>query len=271
MKSVRGIYFKKTYCHFFQTNMLAFTRAQPGKAHPAPWVALPGSKGNDIEVEIVIEDDNLYKEYIEPYNLIWLIVSLVRVCFKPNINICILSKCGIESIKDTQEKNSVAVYETKDRKFKKDDIVINSIMLDWIKDNISAAVELYKNEQYKTLLQAYDYSQYNNLTSTSMISIWGALEQIFSSNAGELRYRVSISLAAYLENIGLERFRLYKKIQKLYDARSQAAHRNASVKSEDLLLSFNILSKVIIKITEVKAIPNQEDIEKMILAPEKNA
>ena len=105
----KGIYFKKTYCHFFQTNMLAFTRAHPGKAHPAPWVALPGSKGNDIEVEIVIEDDNLYKEYIEPYNLIWLIVSLVRVCFKPNINICILSKCGIESKSTTSQQ--AARYE----------------------------------------------------------------------------------------------------------------------------------------------------------------
>lgn len=264
-----GIKFRKIFSHFMHTNTMAFSRALPGKHHPAPWVALPGSTGEDIEVELVVDEHNLFHSQIEIHTLIWLIVSLIRIAYKPDINIIILSKCGIEEMKNTDGNDVAAVYETKKRRFKRDDAIIELQVLDWIKENLSGAINLYKKEQYKTLLHAFDYAQYNELTSTSMISIWGALEQVFSANAGELRYRVSISLATYIEEIGQKRYDLYKKIQKLYDERSNAAHRNAKIKMEDLLESFYILSQIIIKITERKTIPDQETLEKMILAPEK--
>jgi hypothetical protein len=252
-----------------QTNTMAFNRAPKGAHHPAPWVALPGSSGTDIEVELSVQPNNAFKD-LEPHSIVYLVTSLIRIAYKPDINAVILAKCHLNDIPGTSGTDSVAIYETRIRYFRREVKELTTEVLDWIKDSLRNAIELLKNEQYKILIDAFDYAQYNMKSSTSMIAIWGALEQIFSPNPGEIRYRVGLSLSSYLEEAGEARYSLYKKVLKLYDKRSKAAHKNSSLLMEDLVDSFYILDRVILKITENKAVPTQEELEKKLLWPDED-
>ena len=97
-----------------------------------------------------------------------------------------------------------------------------------------------------------------------MVSIWGALEALFSPSTTELKFRVSALIAAFLEPPGMERAKLQKEIAKLYDKRSAAAHGKPKHEPEDLLSSFNLLRRVLIAIIASGKVPSKNDLEGML-------
>jgi hypothetical protein len=100
-----------------------------------------------------------------------------------------------------------------------------------------------------------------------VVTIWGALERIFSTNAAELKYRVCTNIAAFLEPPGAARYLLFKQLTKLYDDRSLAAHGQAMKNPQAYAGSSHFASRAILRMIELNRVPTKDDLEQELLAP----
>ncbi|KSV67265.1 hypothetical protein N182_34095 [Sinorhizobium sp. GL2] len=99
-----------------------------------------------------------------------------------------------------------------------------------------------------------------------MLTVWGALEQLFAPSAGELRHRVAANIAAYLEPRGPKRLATYKHVLKLYNARSTAAHTTKDLDVNVMLASWVILRNALIRMINEYKVPSQADFEHLLYA-----
>lgn len=97
-----------------------------------------------------------------------------------------------------------------------------------------------------------------------MLEIWGELERIFSPTHAELRFRVSVNIATFLEPPGPGRHALFKRVMKLYDARSKAAHGAGDKATEAFRDSWVLLRRVLVKILDDNRVPTRDDQERAL-------
>ena len=97
--------------------------------------------------------------------------------------------------------------------------------VDWVKQHWEKALDLMESSvEFKLAMDVYLTSQFIQNSAMVMVAVWGALEAFFSFEKSELRFRVSSNLAAYMVPRGPDRTAQQKRVAKLYDARSAAAH-----------------------------------------------
>jgi len=108
---------------------------------------------------------------------------------------------------------------------------------------------------------AMSSGQFIEDTALTLISLWGALEAIFSPSTSELRFRVSALISSYLNPPGPQRLAHQKQIAELYDKRSAAAHGKRKHDGNDLLLTFELLRKVLIQIIRDGEMPTRQHLE----------
>ncbi|HAS8376193.1 TPA: hypothetical protein I7762_21680 [Vibrio vulnificus] len=73
-------------------------------------------------------------------------------------------------------------------------------------------------------------------------------------------------IASYLEPDGGDKaYQLYKKVAKLYNERSKAAHGDNSVKQDTLLQTYELLYKAVEKMFEQNSVPTKESLERSLL------
>jgi hypothetical protein len=101
------------------------------------------------------------------------------------------------------------------------------------------------------------------------MSLWAALEAIFSPDkAAEIKFRIALRIACYLESSGQDRLELYNKVRKLYNARSAAAHGNPKWKPDfSLIETYFLLRRVFIAIIDRNQFPTQRELERVVFLP----
>jgi hypothetical protein len=99
-----------------------------------------------------------------------------------------------------------------------------------------------------------------------VLTIWGALEQLFAPTSGELRHRVAANISAYLEPREPQRLATYKRVMKLYNARSAAAHTTKEVDRSVMVESWVILRNALVKMISGHQVPSQADFEHLLYA-----
>ncbi len=115
-------------------------------------------------------------------------------------------------------------------------------------------------------LSSIDDIYFQKSTALSLVGLWGALEAIFTKSKAELRFRVSVMIAAYLKQNSDDAYDYHKKLLKLYDARSKAAHGDHNLKDSTLYDSFEVMYGVITKIFENGHVPTKEELERLLLS-----
>jgi hypothetical protein len=141
----------------------------------------------------------------------------------------------------------------------------SSEALSWVKAHWEIAHELReKSSEFALAADAIDSGQFVQNHALTLVSLWGALEAIFSPATSELKFRVSALIATFLEAPGEGRARLQREIAKLYDKRSAAAHGNPRHEPEDLLASFNLLRRVLVTIIEQGSVPSKDALEQSL-------
>ncbi|MBU1361905.1 MAG: hypothetical protein KKC79_19925 [Gammaproteobacteria bacterium] len=134
--------------------------------------------------------------------------------------------------------------------------------ISWVGDNWREAHWLYASSaEFRLAADALDSGQFIQNDALVLVSLWGALESIFSPSTSELKFRVSALVASYLEPLGPARAALQKEVARLYDKRSAAAHGKPRHEKADVLASFELLRKVLIKMIREKAVPTKEALE----------
>lgn len=262
-----GIIIRSTYAHLFAPYMMAFKPPGKYKHHDGPWKPAKGGITYDILLEIEVPETTTLKGFSKE-EIAWLIVSLIKISDHPYVSTPILSDISFNRIVEDDIEPTLIPNEVKRRIFRPvKDVVsyLNEETLLWIKGTWKdVATLMTKNPQFNTAYKAFDTAGFEGSTASSLITIWGAIEQLFSSNSGELRYRVASNLAAYLEAPGEKRLDLYKRLLKLYNERSTAAHTSKPIEQGPLLESYVYLRNALIRIIQTEKVPTATDFEEKI-------
>ena len=135
-----------------------------------------------------------------------------------------------------------------------------------VRDHWLATLELYKESPpFRLAVDAMTTGQFIQNTTQTLVSLWAALEGIFSPNKEtELRFRVSSLIACYLHPPGNNRMTAQKAIMRLYDMRSSAAHGATNHGDKDLTETFNLVRSVLVKIIRMRHVPAQEELKALL-------
>lgn len=262
------IYIRKTYGHLFAPFMMAFKPPGKYKHHDGPWKPAKGGLSFDISVEIEQPKIKIFEKLSGQEDGIWLIASLFRLAAYPYLTVPALSDISFNKILDSEIEPTIYPFETKYRIFAAPDKtkpIMSEDNLIWVKEHWKKTAELMvKYPKFYSAFKAFDSATVQGKISSSLLSIWGAIEQLFSSNTGELKFRVSSNLASYLKERGQERLNLFKEISKLYNERSTAAHTSKELEHSPLISSYVHLRNALIKIVETGDIPTQDNLEEAI-------
>ncbi len=262
-----GVFIRPTYAHLFAPFTMAFK--PPGKYgfHDGPWKTTKGGYHFDIRAEIEMPVIESLADDFEQQELIWLIASLIRLSTFPFVMVPAISDISFNKVLESEKDPSIYPFETQRRIFgpaKDKKPELNKDNLSWIRDRwYPAAMLLKSSPKFYAAFKAFDAATINQKTSLSLLTVWGAIEQLFSPNTGELKYRVSANLAAYLQPHGEERLKLFKELSKLYNERSTAAHTAKDSDQSPLISSYVHLRNAILKMVDTGEVPTQDDLEKL--------
>jgi len=247
--------------------MMAFKPAPAGRHHPSPWKAARGGFSFDITAELTIPAA-LEEKHGAKVSIAKTIVFLLRLGINPSTTVPVLSNypfADLPNIPDNQAE--LLPFEIHHRYFQLavDGGVATTDSVEWIKSRWQITHDLIReNAEFALAVDAISTGQFVKSSALTLVSLWGALEALFSPHTTELKFRVSSLIAAFLEPYGNSRGLAQKEIAKLYDKRSAAAHGKPRHDEEDLLGTFNLLRRVLMTIIDNKKVPSREDLEDLL-------
>lgn len=139
--------------------------------------------------------------------------------------------------------------------------------LKWVYENLLSWSGLIEQPAFRLAIDSLTtHHQHANLRM-SAAALWAGFEALFGINS-ELRFRLALMAAAYLEEKGPDRLACYRRVKKLYDYRSKAVH--GGVTSDKLLVDHiievrTLLSRLVCRITEIGTMPTVDEYEEKLL------
>ena len=135
----------------------------------------------------------------------------------------------------------------------------------WVAEHWQSTLALRKQSpEFATTCDALDQGQFVENPSLRLISLWAALEALFSTNNTELTFRVSSLIATFLEPAGDRRALLQKHVAKLYGKRSSAAHGGRAHNDDDILATFELVRRVLYRMIEERHVPTPLEMERRL-------
>jgi len=265
MEFGQGIVLRKTYACLMSPYLMAFRPVKPETHYGGPWKGAEGGKNFDVTAELYIPATCNSRE-LNTFELGKLVVALMRLWISPDITNPVISNISFSLAASAKDNHVTLVpVETHERyiKFKTEtDGSLSEDAFLWLKEHWNNVTRLAsKYNEFKLALDVLDEFHFQKSQAMNIVSLWGALEALFLKQKYELRFRVSALIAAYLEEPGQERLDLQKKLKKLYDARSSAAHGKPRNKTEELVKSFHVLREAVLKMIDTNRVPSQDELE----------
>lgn len=264
-----GLVLRKTYAHLMAPFIVAFR--PPGGAyglHGGPWKTAAGGLAFDITVGLEVPP-TLGATFTERIKSVAILIFLLRLTTTPAIRAPVISDNDFSQLRDgADDVGTVVPYEVEQRHISLSvkTKVFTTKDLWWMQNYWNSAIGLVSaNPKLQLAMDAIDRGPFVSNQALTLVSVWSALEALFSPSSAELKYRVSTNIACYLSDPGNERVALRKKVSRLYDRRSSAAHGNPNFCTEDLVESFNILRNALIKILSTDRLPTYEELERIAL------
>lgn len=265
-----GITLSSSYVHVMSNTMLAIKRPEkPNQHHPGPWAATGDGFGFDSDVILHIPET--YKRIgMESPEVAMQLTALMRLWVDPRIRLILMSAeppGEIAAPMNGPRLHVANAVEVQPWHFQlipaKEHETIEC--LEWVKEHWESAFDLIQSSAAFSLgLDAIANAQLIYSPALGIVSVWAALEALFTASTTELRFRVSAMIAAYLNPPGPNRVAQHKRVLKLYDARSAAAHGAPKHTRDDLLASLELLRQVLIKMVYEKKVPTKEGLESLL-------
>jgi len=264
-----GISIQTTYAHVMAPYLAAFSPAKPGSPHPPPWKSVGGGLSFDITAQLHIPlDPPPVRQWFDSLNTVWWFAALLRLKSTPLLHVPVISSMPFSEVPHTEsepvfwpaemEEIRLMPSENPSRTIGRDD-------LEWVKEHwLSGGQLMLENEGFNTAFQAFDQCIWQRSPDLALVSLWGALERLFSPSNQELSFRVSASISAYLTRPGKDRHTLYKHAKKLYSSRSKSAHGHRINLADPLIGTYELLGEVLKHMIEMNAVPSRENVEALL-------
>lgn len=251
--------------------MMAFQPAPKGSHHPGPWRATQGGSSFDINAELFVPEA-IEKDFGSKIQVAQTILFLLRLGVNPATTLPAFSNCAFAALPTIgSNETQLFPYEVQSRHFPLgvDGGQATVEAIKWVSKHWQITHKLInESAEFSLAVDAIDSGQFVRQSSLALVSLWGALEALFSPSTSELKFRVSALIAAFLEPPGKARHALQKEIAKLYDKRSAAAHGKPKHDTDDLLATFNLLRRVLLEIIERGEVPSKEMLEEALFGTE---
>ncbi|APA84330.1 hypothetical protein BJG93_02170 [Paraburkholderia sprentiae WSM5005] len=272
----KGLMLRSTYAHLMQTNIMAFNPPRlKGEHHAGPWKATSTHAGWDVTVELSIP-----RSYEPPHGLSYhdvgrTITVLMRLVCDPGIRLLVESNHSLSNGTELDDNEiRIAPVESTPQYISlgfinPEDTEHAGARVSWVKANWKNAVDLMGTHgNFRLAMDAFALSTFVPHHALTLISLWGALEALFSPSTSELRFRVSILIASYLHPPGPERANLQKEIFDLYDMRSAAAHGKPKHNLDHLAKTFNLIKSVLTRMIEDNFVPTKAFLNERLMGVE---
>lgn len=263
----KGIIIRATYANIFAPFMVAFAPPEsPQKHHPGPWSVASGGFSYDITSELVIplEKEAEPEKYLQTARVI---LFLLRLVVNPAITLPVFSNMAFSKDNAGVKGLKLQPFEIQGRIFPLavGESFAGSGALEWVRNHWQITQKLVDSStEFELARNAIDQGQFIQNTALTLVFLWGALEALFSPSTAELRFRVSALIASFLEPPGIDRSERQKKIAKLYDERSKAAHGRPKHSQQHLLDTFNLLRDVLLKMIELGSVPTSDQLDSLL-------
>lgn len=263
----QGIALTKTHAKFLTPLTLVNTSPpsnNPLKARVEYWQCSTNEQVITAELRI---PKSFGKNFDERYEVARFIVLMLRLWSDPSIGLHVLSNHPFSELCVLPENEHRILFpvESHQRFFMLSTIDPTSVIpsIQWVAKHWEQAFLLYKSStEFRLAADSLDSGQFVPNHALTLVSLWGALEALFSPSTSELKFRVSALIAAYLEPPGIKRQETQKHVASLYDMRSAAAHGKPRHQPEHLLKSFELVRRVLIRIIHDKTVPTKDSLER---------
>lgn len=279
-----GIYLRQAYSRFSNSFILVNTAPekypkeidpkypQLGPLPPPAFWNL-GERPIEIRTELVIEQ-NVRPAFDRRVAIARLVVITLRFCVDPAVAMPVVSTHPFNSLIEQGLKGAalvpLAAYERRsplDKYHNSSEEV--EAALKWLGKHWGTVLHLYTSStEFRLAVDAIEIAQYVQNSALGLVSMWGAIEAVFSPSNAELKFRVSAYLAAYLEPPGIARLERQRAIAALYDKRSAAAHGKPKHEHEHFHQTFDLLRRALMKMIENGAVPTKEQLEDKLFVVE---
>lgn len=264
-----GIILSQTFAHLMAPLIMAFAPAESGKPHPEPWSSVRGGFAFDINAQIYIPREFELPNWFDRLNTVWWIVALIRLRTTSMVSVPVIaSRPFVDIPEHWNESEIIPVEVNPQRLLPRQEIhpcILAESDLQWIQQHwLKGGSLMNKSSDFNAAFQAFDYSNAAGKMPLALIMLWSALEQLFSPGRQELRFRVSSLIASFLQPPGAERLNLYKKILKLYDARSRVVHSTVSASDDAYAETYHLMRRVLIKMIEEGVVPDRTEMEQYL-------
>lgn len=265
-----GISLRRTYAHLMSSYTMAFSPPEaPGKHHPGPWKATTQHEGFDVHTELVIHNGYKPPGDLTPYEVARTIATSLRLRVDPTIRLLVGSGHALSEIASVPDREVRLTPIESTRQYIQLALQTRPSVIEalaWVRKYWSNAVSLMASHaDFRLAMEAFELSTFIPHHALTLVSLWGALEALFSPSTSELRFRVSVLIASYVHPPGEERLALQREIFELYDKRSAAAHGKPKHNIEHLLQTFNLIQRVLVRMIEENAVPSKAALNNMLL------
>lgn len=259
-----GVVLRQTYAHQFAPFMLSAGKPTQGEPHPGPWWPANGGFAFDITAELFVPAE-LSKKYGEAIDIARLLVFLLRLGVTPSVTMPVIANASFSALSKMGDGDVILQpFEIETRHFALSTEIgaVPKEAAIWVKERWPIAHKL-RNEhaEFSLAIDALDSGQFVKQSALTIVSLWAALESLFSPSNTELAFRVSALISAFLEDPGESRLARQKAIAKLYSKRSAAAHGKPTHDQKNLLDSFNLLREVLTRMLDEGKVPSKESLE----------
>jgi hypothetical protein len=203
-------------------------------------------------------------------NVGWTFISLLRVKAMSDFLVPLVSTCSWSTFAGVPEHSArVSLLEDvpKARRFGATR-QISKADVTWSIDNFRACDQLLHSERFKLAVDCLTTHQHESSLRMTVASLWAGIESLHNVSA-ELRFRLSLQSAYFLERNGEGRLARYRTVKKLYDFRSKAVHGHSlddALLEEHIHAVRNLLSDLICKVLVDKVLPNESQWESILFA-----
>lgn len=266
-----GVRVRRTYAHVMAPYLAAFSPAKPGKPHPAPWKAVSGGFSFDIQAELHVPLNFTRRQWFDRLNTVWWLLSLIRIRTAPNAVVPVIASMPFAEIPSAECEPRFWPLEMSPHRLVAVRTHGSSTVadLEWIRLHwLQAGALMGQNEDFNVAFQAFDHCIWSSTVQLGLLSLWAALERLFSPSRAELCFRIPAAIATFLEPPGKSRYACHKSVKKLYDARSGAAHGRPTEVDRPFVETHSFLRKVLLKIIEEDHVPSQTELEARLFGSE---
>ncbi|WP_162600874.1 hypothetical protein [Paraburkholderia sp. C35] len=266
----QGLILRRTYAHLMSSYTMAFKPpVEPSRHHPAPWKATTRHDAFDVRVELVVPPEYKPPGDLTPYEIARVLTCVLRLVIKPEARFLVQSTHSLSQIAALDDQSiRISPVETSQQYIELALVnpLADDVRWEWVRKYWPHAVALMATHaDFRLAMEAFEMSTFVPHHALTLVSLWGALEALFSPSTSELRFRVSVLIASYLHPPGEARLARQREVFDLYDKRSAAAHGKPRHNTTHLVQTFNIVQCVLVKMIELNEVPSKTALNNMLL------